>query len=432
MTTAIFLIVIVHAWVNSYEIKQGWHIYHGWETVAYFGACSPFLFFHPFWKVLLTAILARVAFFDIALNLFRGKSWLYNGAGGSIIDRIENRLKIKPIILRIGGIAAFVVLVLSSCGKVPDQINATYKKAKITDDIIIADDSTILDGEGHSVSSVKVINASHVIIKNITVIGGGIEVYSDNGKVHKNIIIENVVSKNANYAGIWVHHFQDYPNVYPGHFEDITINKAITDSNGYSGIACTGDWPTINNRRFTITNCSATGNKGIRGMRPHSGHGIALFNVTDGVIDNCYAQGNGWQYGAGNIGIWTSDSKGVVISRSKSVYNISTANGDGGGFDIDGGSSNCTISDCYSEGNDGAGYLMYEYGSPNPMTRNTFIRDTSINDGNNKFYTAFFVGGVPVPDYVTITNNFAITDGRPALKIINNPPNSLINFNSWQ
>lgn len=103
------ILVLINAFVDYVQIKKGLHIFHGWETIAYFAACTPLILFFPFWKILILSITARGALFDIALNLLRGKNWLYNGVGASIIDRIENRLKISPIWLRIGGIILFII-----------------------------------------------------------------------------------------------------------------------------------------------------------------------------------------------------------------------------------------------------------------------------------------------------------------------------------
>ena len=106
---SIILIVILHAWIDSIQIKQGIRIFHGFETFAYFCACSPYILFYPWWQVLLISITTRMAFFDIALNLFRGLPWTYNGAGKSVIDRFENKLKLNPVVLRIVGIVIFLI-----------------------------------------------------------------------------------------------------------------------------------------------------------------------------------------------------------------------------------------------------------------------------------------------------------------------------------
>jgi hypothetical protein len=64
-------------------------------------------------------------------------------------------------------------------------------------------------------------------------------------------------------------------------------------------------------------------------------------------------------------------------------YDNKTAGGDGGGFDLDGGCVNCIVQYCYSHGNMGPGYLMYQYPGAANWSNNTFRYNISENDGTN-------------------------------------------------
>lgn len=112
MILAISLIVILHAWIDAYQIKQGWHIQHGLETAAYFAACSTLLLAFNWLPVLTISITARAAIFDPALNLMRGKQITYNGAGASIIDRLENKTGIQHKYLMIAYLIVFLLNII--------------------------------------------------------------------------------------------------------------------------------------------------------------------------------------------------------------------------------------------------------------------------------------------------------------------------------
>lgn len=101
MILAVILLVILHAFIDYKQIREGMHIYHGWETLAYFCTCVLLLFWYEWYWILAFCLTTRAAIFDIALNKFRGKKWDYNGEGASIIDRIENRLNIPHSWLKI-------------------------------------------------------------------------------------------------------------------------------------------------------------------------------------------------------------------------------------------------------------------------------------------------------------------------------------------
>ena len=120
--------------------------------------------------------------------------------------------------------------------------------------------------------------------------------------------------------------------------------------------------------------------------------------------------------GGGPVGIWIWNARSGKIQHSFSHNNHSgTSIHDGGGFDIDGGSSDCIIRNCISSDNEGAGYLLCEFGSPLPYTNNKIENNTSKNDGLKNNYGAITISGAgkdyPVTNCI-IQNNVIIVENR--------------------
>lgn len=113
-----------------------------------------------------------------------------------------------------------------------------------------------------------------------------------------------------------------------------------------------------------------------------SGNGIRLAKANGAVIDRCVAWENGKECtttGGGPVGIWSWQSNNVVIQNSIAYRNGNAGSYDGGGFDIDGGNTNCLLQYNYSFENEGAGYLVAAY--QGSTVRNAVIRyNVSIND----------------------------------------------------
>lgn len=140
----------------------------------------------------------------------------------------------------------------------------------------------------------------------------------------------------------------------------------------------------------TIQNCLAFNNPGKLDTN-WTGSGIFIGETNNGLIQFCTAHDNGANItsGPGTVGIWTGDATNITIQFCE-AYNHHSGNGDGDGFDLDGGCQNCMIQYCYSHGNQGAGFQLYTYDDP------TILLDTgkvirfciSQNDGAN------FPGGI--------------------------------------
>jgi hypothetical protein len=120
-------------------------------------------------------------------------------------------------------------------------------------------------------------------------------------------------------------------------------------------------------------------------LKNHSGNGILACTVDGGLIEYCESFNNGWDMpwdGNGPVGIWIWDCNNFVIQHCISHDNKTHPGArDGGGFDLDGGTSNSIIQYCLSYDNEGTGIGLYEFGASKPWQNNTIRYNISRNDG---------------------------------------------------
>ncbi len=168
-------------------------------------------------------------------------------------------------------------------------------------------------------------------------------------------------------------------------FADVLVSGCILRDNLASGMSTYGFQPGSATQQshvnMTVRDCEVMRNYGDPTLSnpasQHSGSGIIMSGVRGGLIDRCYAHHNGGgagdNAGGGPVGIWTYSADSIVIQRSL-VHDQRTTAGavDGGGFDIDGGATNCTIQYCYAYDNDGPAFLIAEYVGATPLTNATF------------------------------------------------------------
>lgn len=83
---------VIMAWHHSELIKDDKPIKHGLWGLGYLSLVIVMSIFSSWW-LLLAGLLIRKVFFDLSLNLFRGKPLFYVSASStSIIDRIHYRI----------------------------------------------------------------------------------------------------------------------------------------------------------------------------------------------------------------------------------------------------------------------------------------------------------------------------------------------------
>ncbi len=183
-------------------------------------------------------------------------------------------------------------------------------------------------------------------------------------------------------------------------YRDVRIDDCEAYDNQYYGILFSGAWnpgeEAFANIDVHVTNCLTHHNSGDPAYRAnHSGNGILLEEVQNGVIEHCQA----WENGAlcasaagGPVGIWAAAADHILI-RDCLAYSNRTASTDGGGFDFDGGVSNSTIEECTSHDNEGAGILLYSYpGAPHYFGSNVVRNCLSANDGKKNGLAGIAIG----------------------------------------
>lgn len=200
-------------------------------------------------------------------------------------------------------------------------------------------------------------------------------------------------------------------------YQELRIRRVEAHDNG-NGIVILGDTHGTH-QDVRIERCHVHHNPGRTDSESHTGNGILVNGVTDGLVEHCVAHDNG-DPGWGNIGIWCYGAKRVVIQLCESYDNRSSTAQDGGGFDIDGGAVDCVIQYCYSHGNDGAGYLWAQYEGASdqygPIEGCVMRYNISENDARANAYGAMTFWGATEADYIDESvayNNTLYMDGTP-------------------
>ncbi len=177
--------------------------------------------------------------------------------------------------------------------------------------------------------------------------------------------------------------------------DHLRIERVDVTGAGRDGVSIGRDSPNHGFiRDVVIRHVRAYENPGTSGWDGPSGSGIVVGGTQNGLVEYSVAHHNGANNtnSAGPVGIWTWDSERVVIQFSESFQNRTRA-GDGGGFDIDGGTKECVIQFCYSHNNAGPGYLFAQFDDAAEMSGNHIRYNISVNDGRKGDTGAIHVWG---------------------------------------
>lgn len=153
--------------------------------------------------------------------------------------------------------------------------------------------------------------------------------------------------------------------------------------------------PTYAHERVSVLRVSAFRNVGDpTNLVRNTGNGIVLGSVSAGSISASDAHDNGSSCIApeGPAGIWTFDSRAILIEGNVSYRNRTGGKADGDGFDLDQNVSSSTVQNNRSYENDGAGYLVWT-AQNNSAYRNNVVRYNSSNDDSRKIA---WYGGITV------------------------------------
>jgi hypothetical protein len=193
-------------------------------------------------------------------------------------------------------------------------------------------------------------NAGDITIKDVIIRGngrttsqnGGIRIENSTDRTLGNVSIDDVEVSGFREDGILV-----YAKAQHG-YSNIKIANCRSHDNGRSGITVRAEaYPATPHSDVSITNCVAYQNTGIPGLPVHTGSGIVISGFRRGLIQFCEAYQNGALCDAtesgGPVGIWAYNCDEGVIQYNISHHNHSNNHADGGGFDLDGGTTNSVL-----------------------------------------------------------------------------------------
>jgi hypothetical protein len=260
-------------------------------------------------------------------------------------------------------------------------------------------------------TGVSIENSGGIVVRDLVVAGtdrrtnkgSGLSILNTlpGGKRLEHVRIENVEARGFGRYGIAVGGWP--PDGSQSGFRSVRISGCRACDNAYVGIHVYGfhDYyaKTYAHSDVAVAGCVAHDNPGnADDLDDHSGNGILLHDVDGGSIDGCAAFGNGRLCRArsgGPVGIWAWSSRKLVIQNCVSVRNRTGGKYDGGGFDLDGGVTQSIIQYNYSAENDGAGYLVFDFGAaPFPLADNVVRFNISENDARNNGYAAISINSV--------------------------------------
>jgi len=226
------------------------------------------------------------------------------------------------------------------------------------------------------------------------------------------ILIANTNDGDDKREWIFLHHLDvsgaGYAGIYlcgagpeTAGFRDVWLINVDAHDNRYAGFWTGGGWspdPDVYTHQNVFAGwCRFYRNTGLPGV--NCGEGIMLCQVDGGYIYSCEAFENGGECDTPNgpVGIWCVWSHNVYFGYNVSHDNM-TRGGDGGGFDIDGGCSDCLMEYNTSYNNQGPGFEICQFDEYREFANNVVRYNTSQGDaiGFRIWATAPMQGGSEV------------------------------------
>ena len=230
-------------------------------------------------------------------------------------------------------------------------------------------------------AAIVVDSCSYLSINGITLIGSG----RKEGNTKDGMAINN--SHDIQVQQVNVSRFQK-SGLLIHNSTGIEARNISAHDNGFAGIYVSGEYgDKLHCRNIKLINCHAENNPGDpTNFGNHSGNGILAGFCTNILIDSCVANNNGWDMprkGNGPVGIWCYEADSIVIQHCISYENKTSKGGeDGGGYDLDGGTTNSVIQYCLSYRNQGSAFGIFQYDGASPWHDNVIRFCISENDGN--------------------------------------------------
>jgi hypothetical protein len=241
-------------------------------------------------------------------------------------------------------------------------------------------------------AGISIVNTAGIEIQDLVLAGdraayrekAGITVFADASGAPK---FKHVVVRNVEVSG-----FADgiaVGGAGGAGFRDVRVADSVLHDNMEAGLATYGpsfdaERPSFAHEQVTVSGVEAYRNIGNpANTTRNTGNGIVLGSVDGGVVEHSSAHANGERCAApeGPIGIWTYDSRRVVIQRNISYHNRTASTADGGGFGLDQNVSSSVLQYNLSYGNDGAGLLAYTGAKNSAMSHNIIRFNISSDDG---------------------------------------------------
>jgi Right handed beta helix region len=266
----------------------------------------------------------------------------------------------------------------------------------------------VIDAGGRA-SAIALIDQDGWVVRDLALTGAG----------HPALVIDSTRARRSFFRvydieaygaseGIRVGIHRNLSTGHPGYLDDVVVDGCVAHDVTYTGIVAGGTYggSAPRNTNLTFRNCL---------VYKCGWDGIKMFCTSGGLIADSTAHDCG--YGRdGRFGIWTWWSDHVVIERCE-AYGIRTPGPkDGGGFDLDIGTSDCVIQYCYAHDNDGPGFAVVgsRHAPNHPPTRHV-IR-YNIAQGNGRHRTVdhgelMLYGGM---DRILVHNNTLRTLRRGA------------------
>ena len=255
-------------------------------------------------------------------------------------------------------------------------------------------------------SAIVVTDAGGISIENLDLLGSGRTTNTGSGIDFINTLandtkisylrIDQVDAGGFGKYGVQLQTYRDKSG-----FRDVRMTSVDAHDNGLAGIYVWGKFSSTGtgyaHSDVYVGNSTAYNNSGVSGTDLlNTGSGIVLSDVDGGVIERSVAYNNGWLSNSsqgGPVGIWVWDSNNITIQYNESHHNRTAGGHDGGGFDLDGGTTNSIMQYNYSHDNDGAGYLLSVFSGARPMGDNVVRYNVSENDARKNSDGAIFTYG---------------------------------------